>query len=359
MHYLEELGVFKTIEDVNWLGTNSVDYQSNLSEDKGIRGRILFPQNDEGKTGFGVVLTERFKKYAKEHAIPVNTHHKVTKILRNSEGRVDGLEVVAGGKTKAYHANKGIIFCYVGYTHNKEMLRNLQRGPVYGGCASPECEGDFISMASGIGAKIGNMQGAFRAQCLFENEISNPNAANNCFFIAGDSVFQVNKYGKRVLNEKRNYNDRGMVHFAWDQNKAEWTNQLLFLIADKRCVEYWEGFPPYATAGIDLQYLIQGNTLKELAKNIKKRVDDLAPHIGSFSLEKSFAKGLKYTFKRFNEFAKTGKDLDFHHGDYEYDREGVSIKPTKPSVNWLDFLVKVRILQLFWDPAPLTPMGAR
>ena len=202
MEYLEELGVFKTIEDVNWLGKNSVDYQSNLPENKGIRGRILFPQNDEGGTGFGVVLIERFKKYAKEHGIPVNTHHKVTKILRNNDGRVEGLEVEADGKTKIYRARKAVIFCSGGYTHNEEMLRDFQRGPVYGGCASPECEGDFIPMASEIGAKLGNMQGAFRAQCLFENHLSNPNAANNCFFIAGDSVFIVNKYGKRVLNEK-------------------------------------------------------------------------------------------------------------------------------------------------------------
>jgi len=334
IEYLEKLGVFKTIEDVSWLGTNSVDYQSNLPENKGIRGRILFPQNDQGGTGFGVVLTERFKKYAKEHGIPVNTHHEVTKILRNSEGRVDGVEVVAVGKTKTYHAKKGVIFGSGGYTHNEEMLRNFQRGPIYGGCASPECEGDLIPMASEIGAKLGNMQGAFRAQCLFENELTNPNAANNCFFIAGDSVFQVNKYGKRVLNEKRNYNDRGMVHFTWDQNTAEWTNQLLFLIADQRCVEYWEGFPPYATTGIDVQYLIQGNTLEELAENIKKRVDSLALHIGSFRLDESFAEGLKSTFQRFNEFARTGKDLDFHRGDYEYDKEWASIKPIKPGVNW-------------------------
>ncbi|MDF2700489.1 MAG: succinate dehydrogenase/fumarate reductase flavoprotein subunit [Haloplasmataceae bacterium] len=334
VEYLEELGVFKTIEDVNWLGTNSVDYQSNLLENKGIRGRILFPQTDEGTTGFGVVLTENFKKFAKQHGIPVNTHHEVIKILKTSDNRVNGLEVVADQKVKIYNANKGIIFCSGGYTHNAEMLRNFQRGPVYGGCASPECEGDFISMASQIGAKLGNMQGAFRAQCLFENELSNPNSANNCFFIAGDSVFQVNKYGKRVLNEKRNYNDRGMVHFVWDQNKAEWTNQFLFLIADRRTVEYWEGFPPYATTGLDLQYLIKGNTLDELSKNIEKRLESLIPHIGSFRLDESFTTGLKETLQRFNEFAKTGKDLDFHRGDYEYDREWASIRPTKQGVNW-------------------------
>ena len=83
-----------------------------------------------------------------------------------------------------------------------------------------------------------------------------------------------------------------------------------------------------------MQYLIQGNTLEELAENIEKRMETLAPHIGSFRLDESFADGLKDTFQRFNEFARIGKDLDFHRGDYEYDREWASIKPTKPDVNW-------------------------
>lgn len=334
VEYLEGLGVFETIEDINWLGKNQVDYQSTLAENKGVRGRILFPKNNQGTVGFGVVLVERFKKYAKENGIPVNTHHEVTKILRNSDGIVNGLEVKAGKETKTYHARKGVIFGTGGYTHNEDMMRNFQRGPIYGGCASPECTGDFVPMASQVGAKIGNMQGAFRAQCLVENKLDNPMAANNCFFIAGDSVFQVNKYGKRVMNEKRNYNDRGMAHFAWNQNNAEWTNQLLFLIADKRAVELWEGFPPFATSGIDLKYLIEGDTLDNLAQSIKERVEKLAPHIGSFRVDESFVEGLKETFERFNEFARTGKDLDFHRGDHDYDLEWGSIKPTKPDASW-------------------------
>lgn len=331
---LEGLGVLETIEDVNWLGTNSVDYQSNLPENKEIRGRILFPKNDEGGVGFGVVLVERFKKYAKEHGIPVNTNHQVTQIFRNSNGVVEGLEVKAAKDTKTYKAKKAVIFATGGYTHNEEMMLNFQRGPVYGGCASPECTGDFIPMASKVGAKIGNMQEAFRAQSLVENNLDNPNAANNCFFIAGDSVFQVNKYGKRVMNEKRNYNDRGMAHFAWDQNKAEWTNQLLYLIADERTVDLWDGYPPYASSGIDLKYLIKGETLDELAQKIRERVEKLTPHIGSYRLDDTFAQGLKDTFTRFNGFAKTGKDLDFNRGDYAYDREWGSIQPSKAGVDW-------------------------
>jgi 3-oxosteroid 1-dehydrogenase len=350
--FLEGLGVFETIEDINWLGKNQVDYQSNLEENKGIRGRILFTKNEQGLVGYGVVLMESFKKYAKKHGIPVNTHHEVTKILRNDQGRVYGLEVKTRAGMKTFQARKAVIFGSGGYTHNEELMRNFQRGPIYGGCATPECTGDFIPMAAQIGAKLGNMQGAFRAQCLFESKLANPNAANNCFFIPGDAMFQVNKYGKRVVNEKRNYNDRGMAHFAWDPNKGEWPNQLLFLIADKRTVELWEGFPPYATTGGDAKYLIKGDSLDELADNIKKRLDKLAAHIGSYRLDESFADGLKETFKRFNEFAKTGKDLDFHRGDYEYDLEWGSPKPANPSVEWPESMDKNYTLHPLSEEGP-------
>jgi rubrerythrin len=44
VEFLEGLGVFESIEEISWLGKNPVDYQSNLPENKGIRGRILFPK---------------------------------------------------------------------------------------------------------------------------------------------------------------------------------------------------------------------------------------------------------------------------------------------------------------------------
>ena len=349
---MEELGVFTSTEEINWLGKNPVDYQSNLPENKGIRGRILYPTDENGNMAFGVVLVEWFKKYAKENGIPVNTNHRATRILRNESGRVTGLEVKAGKAVKVFHARKAVIFGTGGYTHNEELLRAFQPGPVYGGCAAPECTGDFIGMASQVGARIGNMQGAFRAQCLLENKLENPNAANNCFFIAGDGVFEVNKYGKRVVNEKRNYNDRGRAHFAWDQNKSEWTNQLLFLIADKRTVEMWQGFPPYAMEGLDTKYLISGDTLEELAENIRVRVEKLAAHTGSFRLDESFTEGLKETFGKFNSYARAGKDPDFHRGDHAYDLEWGSIKPTLPGAQWPEDINKNYTMHPLSDEGP-------
>lgn len=57
-------------------------------------------------------------------------------------------------------------------------------------------------------------------------------------------------------------------------------------------------------------------------------------------MDESFAEGLKDTFHRFNKFAETGKDLDFQRGDFEYDREWASIKPTKPGIDWPEDMSK-------------------
>ena len=46
---------------------NTVDYQSQLPENKLIRGHILYTKDAEGNMGFGVVLINHFKKWAKKH----------------------------------------------------------------------------------------------------------------------------------------------------------------------------------------------------------------------------------------------------------------------------------------------------
>ena len=142
----------------------------------------------------------------------------------------------------------------------------------------------------------------------------------------GDSVIEVNEYGLRAVDEKRNYNDRTMAHFYWDPQKAEWMNMLLFLIYDQRTATLWQGFPPLPVQGQPAPYVITGNTMDELARNIEARLAQLAPKTGGFSLDKSFAGNVSKTMARFNEFAANGVDEDFHRGDFAYE-QGVDHVP--------------------------------
>ena len=58
--------------------------------------------------------------------------------------------------------------------------------------------GDFINIGGAIGARLGYMGGAWRTQILLEEALQSPNLAAGVFFPPGDSMLQVNRYGKRV-----------------------------------------------------------------------------------------------------------------------------------------------------------------
>lgn len=332
--HMENEEVFTSIMEINWLGKPQVDYQNHLPENKNIRGRILYSTGDDGKLGYGYVLVSHFEAWAKKKEIPILPNYEVVKILTDENGKVNGLEAKTPNGNVKFHAKKGVIFGTGGYTHNAEYVLQFQRGPIFGGCSAPTCTGDFIKLGSQAGAKLGNLNGAFRAQSIFENVLENPDGSNNMFYVPGDSMFIVDKYGKRVMDEKRNYNDRGMVHFVWDPVKAEWRNMLLFMIYDERTATYWQGFPPMPQAGMEVGYVLKGSTLDELADKLEERLAKLAPHTGGFRLDEHFKHNLEVTKNVFNSYAETGSDHDFHRGDMEYDREWTTFPPTLPGVTW-------------------------
>jgi 3-oxosteroid 1-dehydrogenase len=328
--HLENLGVFELCEEINWTGKPQVDYQNHLPENQSVRGRGIYTKDDNGKLGYGYVMVNHFKAWAASHDIPVLVNHEVKRIRRDDRGKVIGVEAKTGDKTIEFTANKGVIFGTGGFSHNPELMLHFGKGPIFGGCSAPTNTGDFVTLAGELGARLGNMGGAFRAQSVFENVLEHPEGSNNVFFIPGDSVLEVNRYGKRVMDEKRNYSDRGMVHFAWDPNRAEWTNMLLFMIFDSRTADLWQGYPPYPAAGSEAPNIIKGDTLEGLGKAIAERLGKLKDHTGGFSLDEHFNENLAATVERFNGFAKTGKDEDFQRGDFAYDREWTTFPPTKP-----------------------------
>lgn len=335
VEFLEDCAAVHSIQEINWTGKPQVDYMDHLPENKGIRGRVLYSKNQEGKQSYGGELIRQMKSWAGSNGIMMLTNHQVKRILRSDQGEVAGLEVLVNGQEVLnFRARKAVIFGSGGYTHNPELMLHFQRGPHFGGCAAPTNTGDFIKMAGAIGAKLGNTAGAFRAEIILEQALTDPNGVHNIFYVPGDSVMEVNRYGLRVMDEKRNYNDRAMVHFVWDPQRAEWTNMLVFMIFDQRTASLWQGFPPYPVQGTPADYIVSANTWEELTAGIAARLKKLSAHTGGFDLAPAFRENLVKTVARFNEFAKNGKDNDFNRGDFNYDREWTTFPPMVPGTVW-------------------------
>jgi 3-oxosteroid 1-dehydrogenase len=334
LDFMWDIGALKSIQEINWTGKPQVDYMDHLPENKGVRGRLVYSVGLDGKMAYGGELIRQLKSWADTHGVSLLLNHRVTRILQNQKGEVIGAEALTKDQTVTFRARKAVVFGSGGFTHNPSLMLHFQRGPHFGGCAVPTNTGDFVYLASEIGAQLGNMANAFRAEIVLEQALSDPGGVHNVFYVLGDSILEVNRYGLRTMDEKRNYNDRTMTHFVWDPQRAEWTNMLLFMVYDHRTATLWQGFPPLPVQGIPAPYVIKGETLDELTQNIDARLVQLAAKTGGFRLDAGFAENLKKTVYRFNEFANSGVDADFHRGEFNYDREWTTFPPTVPGVEW-------------------------
>jgi 3-oxosteroid 1-dehydrogenase len=305
-------------------GAPSPDYADHLPENKAPRGRSLTPVDASGKAtagtvGDGAVLIGAMEEYLAGKGVPLLTEHRVTAVIREG-GRAVGVEAQANGRTLRIRARKGVVFGTGGYAHNTDLI-GLHQKALYGSCAQPGATGDFIAIAGAAGAKMGDLGSAWRTQVVFEEALANRVLPLGVFFIPADSMFVVNRHGRRVVNEKRNYNDRTEVHFAFDPVAVDYPNQLLFMVFDARAVDGFGGGYPLPSPGRIGPHVIEGATMAELAAAIGRRLDGLADRSGGVRLAPGFADALQDTARRFDGYARDGKDPEFGRGGQAYDRE--------------------------------------
>ncbi|ODT68227.1 MAG: hypothetical protein ABS75_21305 [Pelagibacterium sp. SCN 63-23] len=314
---LDADGALPSTTFLSWDGKPAPDYHGHLAENADIRGRQMATSVD-GQAGSGADMIDYLSIYAEDHGLDIRTEHRVVKIIREEGGRVVGVEAETADGVIRLHARKGVIFGTGGFTHNPHMRTQFLRTPVMGGCAVPTNEGDLISMASEIGVKLGNLNEAWNQQEVLEEVLEFSSVPSGIFFQGGDSMISVNKFGKRMYDEKYVYPERTRAHQVYDQWTGDYPNLYQIMLFDEACREFGGYLIP--TPGADLpRHIISGATLEELADNIQARFDSLAEHIGTYKLDENFLANLKETIERFNGFAKTGKDLDFHRGESPID----------------------------------------
>jgi len=299
-------------------GSTQVDYVDHAPENKVPAGRLMFPVG-----GFGNALIASFQAYIKAHSINLLMSHRVQQIYLNDKKEVIGVQALDSSspttKTVNVRARKAVVFGTGGFTHNPELVMQFQKGPTYGGCAVITNEGDFVYMAQAIGAQLSNMNSAWNAQIPLEPALVSPSTPNDIWQDPGDSMILVNKYGVRVTDEKRTYNDRTKIHFYWDPVEQEYPNQVMLMVYDQRSADLMAGNYPYPGPNDDKSLVISGQTLQELGTNIRARITSLRSKLGIYSIADSFEANLAATITKFNQFANAGVDTDFKRGFYEYD----------------------------------------
>ncbi len=307
-------GVLQSTFMTGFDGTDFPDYYAHLAENKAPIGRILVPKKDDGQQGMGDELIRQLQAGVERAGVEVKLSSRAQKLLLNDSGGVVGL-IYRGsdGQSVTVRARKAVIFASGGFIHNPDLRKNFLRGPVYGGCTVAAAEGDFVTMGAAAGAGLGNMNNAWWSQILLEHAIANSAVGMNVFVPPGDAMIQVNRYGKRFVNEKFVYNERTQAHFVWDANRAEYPNLFPVLIYDRQVAERFAGVFPIPPGKAD--YLLTGETLEQLGDAVKTRFSRLSAHTGGYQLDEQFTDNLAETIKRFNGFAKQGKDPDFQRGE--------------------------------------------
>lgn len=296
------------------------DYWAELPEDKAPKGRVLLPKEAcPSMSDGGEVAIRTLSAAAAKAGISIRTGSRVQRLVVDDAGAVVGIEVDrADGGSAALKARKAVIFASGGFTHDKELRKNFLSAPVFGGCAAPTNEGDFVNIGAAAGAALRNMNYAWMCPIVLEKALNNDPGLIGTFSPSGDSMIYVDRNGRRVTNEKLAYNESAQAFFKWDPTRSEYPNLVLIAIWDARSqahsasTEYGRFIVP---EGQDDAHVMKGKTLKELAARIRERVAKLSPQIGNLAIADGFESTLVETIARFNEFAEAGKDLDFRRGE--------------------------------------------
>ena len=297
----------------------AADYGEHLAENKVPAGRALDPIGGS-QAGGGFSLVTQLTDYLQKKGMPVMTGVRATKILKDGTGMVIGVEADQDGKLIRIRARKGVIFGTGGFAHNVEMC-NLYQPPVYGTCSLPGSTGDFVPLAQEAGAKMGNLGLAWRGQFLLGETLEERGVPWGMFMAPGDSTILVNKYGRRCVNEKRDYNDRTKAHFHFDASMTEFPNHLMFLLWDQRAFEIFGGAFPIPDKTSDQPLLVKGATWAEVAAGLDAQLAKWANRTGGVRLDTDFTKTLAETISRYNGYAKAGRDQEYRRGEFQYDKD--------------------------------------
>ena len=257
------------------------------------------------------------RKGLMDAGVPIAYETELTDLVIEN-GRVVGVTVLRDGAAEVIRARRGVILGSGGFEKNLEMYQP-QPTSVDWTTGAPSNEGGGILAGIAAGAQTDLMDDAW-----WGPTIPLPNGPWFCLAernLPGSII--VNGAGKRYMNEALPYVEA--THEIYKGEATGVTHVPSWMVIDQRYRNR------YLFAGLGPRQPFPGRWLKEGVIRKAATIEGLAEEIGVEP------KALRQTIDRFNRFAETGVDEDFHRGESAYDKyySDPSVRPN-PSLHRID-----------------------
>jgi succinate dehydrogenase/fumarate reductase flavoprotein subunit len=259
----------------------------------------------------GNALAARLAKSALDLNIPILTSSPVKEIVMKN-GHATGVRAGGEGGERVITARHGVVLACGGFPHDVKRIAkaypHLQRGGEHLSPTPTSNTGDGLNMAEAVGGKV-EIRFKDAAAWMPVSYVPYANGEFGVFPHLLDrykpGIIGVLKNGQRFTNESNSYHDVGADLIRACDGKKD---TAMWLVCDKTTLgKYGIGFvkPAPMPIGRFLRngYLIQGNTLAELAQNAG--IDPA---------------GLEKTVRQYNIDAVHGDDPAFGRGTTTFNR---------------------------------------
>jgi succinate dehydrogenase/fumarate reductase flavoprotein subunit len=298
-----------------WDGQMFPDYYE-FPENRAVRGRGIQPVAPEGGAGNGGELVRQLADFAAGQGSEIRLGHRVVDLMIDGT-EVTGVVVDDGSACRRVLARGGVVFGSGGFAHDPELRERFLRGPIAGASGTPSNTGDLVGMASRAGAQFGRMHSGWWNQQVVEAVEDYAAGVLDIWAVPGDGMVLVNRFGVRAVDEKREYESRGLVHHVYEGD--EYVNRVMFMIYDQRTAERFGGRYPIPPPGAVADHVVSGIGVGGLTGALDDRLEHrtraaMPPGIAPVGLAPGFERTLASTLARFNTMAEVGRDDDFGRG---------------------------------------------
>jgi 3-oxosteroid 1-dehydrogenase len=300
-------------EQIAWGGINSFS---------GWDPGLVRERQRQDMRGKGLGLICHFLKLLRARGVAVLSGQHIDRLAVDGP-RVTGV-VLSSGETIG--ARKGVVLATGGYGANPQMVREFEQLPGFiheaSGVMPESLTGDGLVLAAEVGGIVHKIENNLLVMLAYIIPSEVPGGKPTCVHagiveLCSPHTIVVNRYGKRFADETF---FQGMVPQLrlFDATRHEYPNLPAYLIFDAQYLS---------------KFSFANRPVGSAVPDTVRRAENLSELASKLGID---GEALLETAGRFNGFAKTGTDEDFHRGEHQWRLAATASRGGNPSLGTIE-----------------------